>query len=665
VLLWRLALVALGGACVGVWHISVLWLYRDTPSVLAGWLAAVFVLVAVARKLARGVPSARRTALMRAFARLDRTGFVFVAFLLLLLLVFHVSFQRAASDGRSYYVQLRSLVMDWDLDLSNDEATFGGRGANKYAFGAPVLWSPFYVLCHLWLRGLNLMGGTWTTDGYTYPYQRAVGLATLLYGFLGLVLIYRVLRRYFSRPISLLSTLGICSTTFLFWYLTADNSMVHGASMFATTLFLFLWHRFRDQPTPRRWLWLGASAGLMGYVRWQDGVFAIVPVADLLWASWQARTGPAAGRLQAAAGDLVRFGAAAFLTFSPQLLFWRAVYGQWVHLPTQEHGFHPGLIPPFIVDVLFSANRGLLTTTPVLTLALIGLVLFTRRHWRVGAALAAGLVAQIWVNGAVEIWWGGVGYGARRFANSMLVFAVGLAGLLSAMERFPLVAPAMILAGLLVYNVVYMMGLKDGSLPSGEGVTFPTVVGQLYERLGNPFSLPVGAYVAWRYDVPITAYDQLRGRTYNNITIDFGTLDDERFIGHGWSGREQGPRFPFRWSDRITSTVLVPLTANIDDYRLELQWEPLPGPGLPPQVVTVQINDADLADIKLQPGLHTDELGIPHRMLRQNLNLLRFRYAWARSPKDLGLSEDGRTLAVRFVTIRLTRLLGSGAAPPP
>ena len=82
-----------------------------------------------------------------------------------------------------------------------------------------MLWSPFYVACHLWLRGLDLIGGTsriggtWKADGYTYPYQRAVGLATLLYGFVGLVLVYRVLRRYFSRPISLLSTLGICSTT--------------------------------------------------------------------------------------------------------------------------------------------------------------------------------------------------------------------------------------------------------------------------------------------------------------------------------------------------------------------------------------------------------------------------------------------------------------------
>ena len=94
------------------------------------------------------------------------------------------------------------LVMDWDLDFANDEAVFGGRGARQYAFGAPILWSPFFILGHVWLSALNLLGGDLRVDGYYFPYQRAVGLGTLLYGFVGLVLIYRVLRRYFSKGLA-------------------------------------------------------------------------------------------------------------------------------------------------------------------------------------------------------------------------------------------------------------------------------------------------------------------------------------------------------------------------------------------------------------------------------------------------------------------------------
>ncbi len=64
---------------------------------------------------------------MRHAVRLDGVGIVFVVFLLLLLLLFHMGFQRAASDGRAYFVQVRSLVMDWDLDFANDEAMFGDQ----------------------------------------------------------------------------------------------------------------------------------------------------------------------------------------------------------------------------------------------------------------------------------------------------------------------------------------------------------------------------------------------------------------------------------------------------------------------------------------------------------------------------------------------------------
>jgi hypothetical protein len=215
----------------------------------------------------------------------------------------------------------------------------------------------------------------------------------------------------------------------------------------------------------------------------------------------------------------------------------------------------------------------------------------------------------------------------------------------------------MILSAALLYNSVFMMGYRDGSLPSGEGVTFPTVVDQIYARIGNPFSFPIGAYVSWRYDVPISSYDQLRGRTYNNITVDVGAPGDERFIGHGWAGRESDPHSSFRWANRETSTLLVPLTTDVDDYQLDLEWAPFEAPGLPVQVVGIEVNDRPLPAVALRPGLQTDSVRIPRSLLRRNLNQLRFRYTYVRSPRDLQVSDDSRPLAVRFATIRLTRLL--------
>ncbi|MDA2915217.1 hypothetical protein MYX77_14930, partial [Acidobacteriia bacterium AH_259_A11_L15] len=68
------------------------------------------------------------------------------------LVVFHVSYLRASSDGRNYFVHVRSLLIDHDLDLANEIATFRAPGnAAIFPFGSAVLWIPFFVAGHLWL----------------------------------------------------------------------------------------------------------------------------------------------------------------------------------------------------------------------------------------------------------------------------------------------------------------------------------------------------------------------------------------------------------------------------------------------------------------------------------------------------------------------------------
>ena len=93
--------------------------------------------------------------------------------------------------------------------------------------------------------------------------------------------------------------------------------------------------------------------------------------------------------------------------------------------------------------------------------------------------MAGGFLAQVWINGAVEIWWGGSGFGARRFANCALIFAVGLAGLLAVINRRPLIAPIVTLCTLLLFNTVFMLGYRNGTLSPTEGVTFNSVMNKL------------------------------------------------------------------------------------------------------------------------------------------------------------------------------------------
>ena len=640
---------------LAVWHILLLRLYLDRPTVVAGLLAVVLGLVMAGRSVAVRMPAARRRWLDNVWVRLDATGIGFVVCLLLLLFLFHWGFERAASDGREYFVQVRSLVIDRDLDFANENATFGVRGtASRYAFGAPLLWAPFFALCHLWLGLLNLLGGDFVREGFGNPYQRAVGIGTVVYGFAALVLIAQLLGDYFSRRLSFLVTIVLCFGSFLVWYLAVENSMVHGVSMFATTLFLFLWHRGRAQPSMTRWALVGAAGGLMAMVRWQNGLFVVLPVAQMAVETWRQVEGDRRLKLRQVFQRGVVFAAALGLAFLPQLVFWKIVRGAWISLPTGEHGV--SWTSTHIADVLFSSNHGLVSWTPVIYLALLGLPLFVRRDAVLAAALIVGFLGQLYVNSTVDVWWGGSGFGGRRFANCAMVFAVGLASLLEWLRRRPLVAPAAVLVGFLALNTVFILDLRQGRWPAQEGVTFDDILGSLYERLGNPFSFPVNAGIAWSYDVGLPLYDRLKGRTYNNLEIDIGAPGDERFLGEGWFGRERDPRFTFRWSAEDESVVVVPLKES-DDYRLEIQCAPFAYPGALPQTIELVVNGTVLDTITVEPGLHLYAREIPARLIRPNLNQFRFRYGYATSPASQGLSADPRRLGVQVAMVRLTRLL--------
>ena len=60
----------------------------------------------------------------------------------------------------------------------------------------------------------------------------------------------------------------------------------------------------------------------------------------------------------------------------------------------------------------------------------------------------------------------------------------------------------------------------------------------------------------------MATYDQLGQRMFNNLRIDMGGLEDERFLGSGWSGREQNDVLSFRWAQTLESVIFVPSAAH-------------------------------------------------------------------------------------------------------
>ena len=224
---WVLSQVVLSGLGLFLFHALITKQYRGAPLTLTAWLAAVFILVLVIRRVARNVAPESRSRGQQIWAGLDEIGLAFVAFFFLLLVVFDNQYFHATADGREYFAHVRSLVIDLDLDFANENKLFRTGGVPQhFPFGSAVLWLPFYLVTHLWLGLLNLLGGSFDRDGFNNTYQMAVGLGTLTYGFIGLLMLYRIGRDYFAPRIIAAATM-LLTSRLLPGLVSGDRELLH------------------------------------------------------------------------------------------------------------------------------------------------------------------------------------------------------------------------------------------------------------------------------------------------------------------------------------------------------------------------------------------------------------------------------------------------------
>ena len=402
------------------------------------------------------------------------------------------------ADEIQYYAYLHSAVFDRDLDFTNEYTHFyerdpQGLAAFRSTFlerreeatgrpicfapsGSAILWSPFYLLAHAAVRTAAALGAPVAADGFSTPYMAAACFGSALYAFLGLLLTHHVLLRWGGASVAAatLSVLAIWLATPVLYYTTLAAGFAHACSLFAAALavWLFLRARERAEEGPRLldWALVGAACGLAALVREQDGVIVVVPGA---WLLLQLRRGPVRSVLR----GLV-MGGTAFLFTLPQFFAYRALNGHFG--PSRLVARKMTWSSPHALQVLFDPGHGLFLWSPLLVLAVAGLLLALLRprpapERTLTALLSLGLLAQAWINGCVESWSMAGAFGSRRFVGMSVVFAWGLAALLERLRaRVPLPALAGVLAVFVWWNLSLMVqfGLK---LMDRQRLTWPQV----------------------------------------------------------------------------------------------------------------------------------------------------------------------------------------------
>jgi hypothetical protein len=467
------------------------------------------------------------------------------------------------ADSVSYFVWLRSAYFDHDLDFANEWAHWGlreppstptGLRRNVHSVGPAVLWSPFYLAADLYVA----VSGAFPRNGYGPPYRWAAAFGTLVAVVAGAWLLARMLApRVGPRTAALVVAAAVLGSPIAYYALVVPT-MAHGPTFGAAAAFLWSWDRARRRPSLQAWCTLGALLGLATLMRWQAATLAllVLPLA-----------------IQGLARHLLRpwwllaAAASALAAFSPQLLAWRAMYGRLLMIP--QGGSFMDWSSPHLVDVLVSADHGLLASTPLMLLGLVGLLVALREDALLFGGALTVFCATAWVNGSVYDWAAGDAFGARRFDLVVPLLALGLASLTMAtaglLRRRPLLAPAAVLALLVAWNLGFVVLFQRGGYP-GAAPLERLVADQA--RLLRHGLQDVAGFVAGprgrAFVYRALAAEYLYTRFNPSGTINLGNVDD-RELGGSWSPRRRKPGEPaFRWALAPESCVRVPLEAPFD-----------------------------------------------------------------------------------------------------
>ncbi len=605
-----MARAALLGTPVALAFVSLI----DPRAFGLGALGLVLALFTLGREMGGGRP-----ATTPALALLLASFFVITAW----------SEPRWCCDATPYYMYLRSVAFDHDFDFKNEWAAFGvdspeitstGRAINAHSIGPAILWAPFLLIAHLYVRVTGALGlGEYPATGYSAPYLLSTAAGTGTAVAVGVVALWRTCLGGYSRGVGTVAVLFGLLTSTLPYYAFVVPSVAHGPVFAASALFLAVWVKVERDPSLKGWIALAAVLGVISLFRWQAVVLGLMFV-PLFVDAWRRRLGqwwwtPATILTSA-------------LVFTPQAGAWWVLFGSPFAAPTQVHGMD--WTSPHFVEVLFSADRGLFTWTPAAAFGCLGWVCMVRRRAAFAWSAAAVFLATTWVNGSVAIWSGADAFGARRFDLMIPLLTLGLAAgieqVVRVLKRRPLIAPAVALGLLGLWNLGLMRlhrhGVFSDVAPLEELAARQTGalrsasedwLGRLAGARGRNLAYMV---FVGRYFYVNTGFD---GR------IDL-TLATVPYLSGAWSERMEREDFgAFRFAGRSGACVKVPFERPFD-LRLTVTARSM----VAEQIMSLSANGRKVQERAISMDWTDADFAVPSALLNPGENLLCLAFSKAR-----------------------------------
>jgi hypothetical protein len=263
------------------------------------------------------------------------------------------------NDVVSYYAYLPAAVVYHDLSFQFKKdlpegfkgrvwtrALPDGRQVLKMSMGVAILILPFFLLAHLITLFTYL-----PADGYSAIYQFSVLIAAVFYLLAGLLLLRKVLLRFFNDRVVAIAIISVVLGTNLFNYSAAEPGMSHVYSFFLFNGFLYFMLQWFEKPSWRNSFLFALFAGLIVLIRPVNILILILPLLyrkgkdfmeSVQWL-WTQRV------------KILFMAFIALLVLLPQLIYWKYSTGHWVFYSYFGERFY--FNHPHIIDGLSVTGR--------------------------------------------------------------------------------------------------------------------------------------------------------------------------------------------------------------------------------------------------------------------------------------------------------------------
>jgi len=356
-------------------------------------------------------------------------------------------------DTRAYYSYLPDFFIKHNLKISDSTLPYVNvtdKGLfNKHFVGPAVLWSPFFIAAVEYLKLKNIH-----TDGYSGAPVKSIGIAALLWLFIGLCCLWKILEFFnISDIVISLTILLITFGTNLFFYSFKEYTMTHVYSFSLLAVFIYTGIKYSNTQRKIYLILMSLSFGLNLLLR-PTSICLFPCLLPLICGDYK-KIIPTFFRPATLLISISVIVPIVFLQFGA----WYMQTGHWLVNAYSGENFY--FLHPKIFKVFFSFQNGWFIYTPLALLSLFGFIKLYKINRT--AFYSCSLAIAIWVY-LVASWYAwsfADGFEHRAFIDIYPVLAIGTAhlfpsskngiySLFSPLKKFFITSVLLLLSGLFV-----------------------------------------------------------------------------------------------------------------------------------------------------------------------------------------------------------------------